>query len=93
VEVEGFRADDYEAVKALAVLGGGIVWLPDFLAGDAVEAGTLVRVLPQWQPKKRGSGTFYFVYVGRRHALPKVEGFIQTALEQRNLPHGQLASF
>ena len=94
VHLQGrFRADDYEAVKALAVLGGGIAWLPDLLAGDAVEAGTLVRVLPQWQPKKPGSGTFYFVYAGRRYALPKVEGFIQTALEQRNLPHGRLASF
>jgi len=24
----------------------------------------------------------YFVYAGRRYALPKVEAFIQTALEQ-----------
>jgi DNA-binding transcriptional LysR family regulator len=79
------RADNYEAIKALTLLGVGIAWLPDFLAGDAAEAGTLVRILPQWQPKKRGSGTFYFVYAGHRYALPKVEGFIQTSLEHRNV--------
>lgn len=74
------HTDDFEAIKALSMLGEGIAWLPDFLATDAVEAGTLVRVLSQWEPKQRG--TFYFVYAGHRYALPKVEGFIQTALAQ-----------
>jgi DNA-binding transcriptional LysR family regulator len=65
----------------LIVLGEGIAWLPEFLVADAVEAGTLVRVLSQWRPKKQRLWTYYFVYAGRRYALPKVEGFIQTALE------------
>ena len=68
-------------ITALIVLGDGIAWLPDFLVEDAVKAGTLVRVLPQWRPKKEQLWTYYFVYAGRRYALPKVEGFIQTALE------------
>jgi DNA-binding transcriptional LysR family regulator len=74
-------SDDLEVITALIVLGEGIAWLPDFLVEDAVKAGTLVRVLPQWRPKKEKLWTYYFVYVGRRYALPKVEGFIQTALE------------
>jgi len=64
--------------KALSILGVGIAGLPEFLAEDAVKAGTLVPVLPHWQPKLRG--TFYFVFAGRGYAMPKVEGFIQTAL-------------
>lgn len=72
------RADDLEVTKALSILGEGIAWLPDYLVVDAVEAGTLVPVLSQWQPKERY--TFYFVYPGQRYALPKVEAFIQTAL-------------
>ena len=74
--------DDLEVIMALIVQGEGVAWLPDFLAGDAVEAGKLVPVLPQWRPKKHQLWTYYFVYAGRRYALPKVEAFIQTALEQ-----------
>jgi len=73
------HSDDFEAIKALLIVGHGMGWLPDFLADDALEAGTLVRVLPQWQAKARG--TFYFVYPGRRYAAPKVEAFIATALK------------
>lgn len=73
------RIDDFTAIRELTILGEGIAWLADFLTSDAMEAGALVRVLPQWEPKYRGP--FYFVYAGQRYALPKVEGFIQTALE------------
>lgn len=73
------RADDFETIKALLLLGEGIAWLPDFLAADAAQAGTLMPVLSQWRPKERGA--FYFVYVGRKYGLPKVQAFIQTALE------------
>jgi DNA-binding transcriptional LysR family regulator len=72
------HADDFEAIKGLITLGAGIAWLPDYMAENGADAGALVRVLPQWEPKQRA--TFYFVYAGQRHALPKVEGFIQTAL-------------
>jgi len=75
-------SDDLEVVAALVALGEGIAWLPDFLVGDAVEAGKLVRVLSQWRPKKQQLWTYYFVYAGSRYALPKVKCFIQTAFEQ-----------
>ena len=74
-------ADDLGAVKTLIVLGEGIAWLQDVLVADTVEAGELVRVLPQWRPKQEPWGTCYFIYPSRRYALPKVEAFIQTALE------------
>ena len=81
VERKGrLHADDLEAIKALTVLGEGISWLPDFMVEDEAEAGKLVRVLSHWWPKRQELGTCYFVYAGRQYALPKVEGFIQTAL-------------
>lgn len=73
------RADDFETLKSLVLLGAGIAWLPDFLAEDAAQAGRLVPVLPQWRPKERGA--FHFVHAGRQYGLPKVQAFIQTALE------------
>jgi DNA-binding transcriptional LysR family regulator len=82
VEMNGrVHSDDFEMIKAVTILGGGIGLLPDYLVGDAVATGALVRVLPQWQPKQPKGASFYFVYAGRRYALPKVEGFIKTALE------------
>ena len=74
------RADDMELMKALVVLGEGIALLPDFLAADAAEVGKLARVLPPWRPKQQ-EWMAYFVYPARRYALPKVERFIETALE------------
>lgn len=70
-------ADDLETIKALAILGEGIAWLPDFLAADAVAAGSLVPVLPNW--KSKAMGNIYFVYAGRKYASPKVQAFIQVA--------------
>ena len=79
------RADDFETVRALLLLGEGVAWLPDFLAADAAAAGALVPVLPQWRPKDRP--VFYFVYASRKYGLAKVEAFIETALE---IAHPQL---
>jgi len=74
-------SDDLEVITALLMLGAGIAWLPDFLVWDATESGELVPVLSQWRPKKEQLWTYYFVYAGRRYALPKVEAFIETALQ------------
>jgi DNA-binding transcriptional LysR family regulator len=73
------RADDFETIRALLLAAEGIGWMPNFLAEEAAQAGTLVPVLPHWRPKERDA--FYFVYVGRKYGLPKVQAFIRTALE------------
>ncbi len=71
-------ADDLLAIKALAILGEGIAWLPDFLAADAVKAGHLLPVLPAWKSKSMGNH-IHFVYPGRQYASPNVKAFIQVA--------------
>jgi DNA-binding transcriptional LysR family regulator len=73
-------ADDLLAIKALAVLGEGIAWLPDFLAADAAKAGALVAVLPAWKSTSMGNH-IHFVYAGRKYASPKVQAFIKVAEE------------
>jgi DNA-binding transcriptional LysR family regulator len=70
--------DDFEAVKAMVIAGEGIGWLPDFIVGDAVAAGTLLPVLPHW--KTEDVGGFHFVYPSKKYASPKVQAFIATAL-------------
>ena len=72
-------SDDFQTIKALLLRGGGIGWLPEFLARDAVQAGTLVPVLPGWQA--HAAGQVQFVYAGQKYASPKVRAFIDLALE------------
>jgi DNA-binding transcriptional LysR family regulator len=72
-------ADDMEAIRELLIQGEGIGWLPDFLVTDALATGALVPVLPKW--KSKSSGGIYFVYAGQKYAPPKVQAFIEIALE------------
>jgi len=46
---------------------------------DTVAAGSLVPVLSYWKPKAMGN--IYFVYADRKYASPKVQAFIQMALD------------
>jgi len=39
----------------------------------------LVSVLPNWKSKEMGN--IYFVYAGRQYTSPKVQAFIQVALD------------
>lgn len=88
VTVDGrARSDDFDTLKAMLVLGGGIGWLPDCLARDAAAAGTLVPALPGW--KSKAASQIYFVYPGRRYLPPKVQAFIETALESVGPPCGE----
>lgn len=72
-------SEDFETIKAMVLLGEGIGWMPDFLAADALAAGTLLPVLPDWST--RSAGDFYFVYPGSRYPAPKVQAFMRLALE------------
>ena len=45
-----FAANNSEALRDAALAGLGIALVPDFSAQGALQAGKLVRVLPQWTP-------------------------------------------
>ena len=69
--------DDLDTVLALARQGGGIAGLPDFLARQYADDGTLVRLLPQWSWML---GSLAFVYPSQPFLPAKVRAFIDLAL-------------
>jgi DNA-binding transcriptional LysR family regulator len=71
-------ADDFETLKAFALLGEGIAYLPSFLCVEEAGQKRLQRILPEW----RGDAvTFSFVYPAQRFVAPKVRAFITAAEE------------
>lgn len=69
-------ADDFETLRALAVLGEGIVFLPGFLCAEESKQDKLTRVLPQWRGDKV---SIALVYPAQRFVPVKVRAFIAVA--------------
>ena len=70
--------DDMLVSREILRAGAGIGVLPSFLAEGDLAAGTLVRVLPQWDFR---TGNVYIVVPGRVHVAPKVKAFRQLLFE------------
>lgn len=74
VRVSGpLHANSGELAVAAAIRGLGIVLEPDFLVGGALEAGLLVRVLPEYEGVP---ADIWAVYPSRRHLSVKVRLFV-----------------
>lgn len=67
------------AVRQAALEGLGIVELNSYLVGEDIEAGHLVRLLPQFRPKELH---FYAVYAERRYLAPKIRVFVDAMLSR-----------
>ncbi len=65
--------DDMAQLLHAAIAGVGVVRLPTMVAGDHVESGRLVNVMPGWTPK---GGIVHAVFPSRRGLLPSVRSFI-----------------
>lgn len=74
-------ADDFETLRALAVLGWGIALLPSFLCAEEVKERKLVAVLPNWRGE---SVSISVVYPAQRFVSPKIRAFITAAEELWN---------
>jgi len=61
------RSDDLGAIMDAVVAGFGLGWLPDWLIGDHLRAGSLVRVLPN---RPALTGNFYAMWPETPH-LPR----------------------
>lgn len=74
VRVQGrLRANNGEILLAACLAGSGIAALPTFIAGPSLRAGTLVRVLPQYQ----NTGiAIHAVWPTTRHLTAKVRAFV-----------------
>ncbi|MFC0132486.1 LysR family transcriptional regulator [Massilia eurypsychrophila] len=67
------RADNGDIIRLAAQSGAGIVFQPHFIVGDDIDAGRLVRLLPDWQSAELG---VYAVYPSRKHLSAKVRTFV-----------------
>ena len=74
--VAGF---DFPMLMALAKQGIGITLLPETLCADAVRAGELEVVLPEWRLPQ---GIAHLVFASRRGLLPAVRVFIDYLAEK-----------
>jgi DNA-binding transcriptional LysR family regulator len=74
-------ADDFEVLKALAILGEGVVFLPNLLCAEEAKQNKLARVLPDWHG---GTVTFSLVYPAQRFVSPKIRAFMAVAEEILN---------
>lgn len=77
-------ADDFEALRALAVHGRGIAFLPSFLCTEESRERKLVRVLPDWRGE---SVTVSLVYPAQRFVAPKIRAFMEVASEVWRAPN------
>ena len=68
-----FASDDMSTLKSAAALSLGIVALPAYVCRLEVEAGSLVRVLPDWTA---GRPQISLLMPSRRGLLPAFEAFV-----------------
>jgi len=74
-------ADDLDTLKAFALLGEGIVYLPAYLCAKSADETPLQRVLPNW---RGGMAAVSFVYPAQRFVPAKVRAFMTVAEETLN---------
>lgn len=72
------NVDDMQTVKSFVLSGEGIGTIPQFLCDEEYKNGKLMKVLPSWTwiPTKLS-----FVYPAQRFVSPKVQSFIEHALQ------------
>jgi len=68
-----FWANTADAVRSAALAGGGLAVLPDYAVAADVEAGRLLRLLPDWRLPESG---IYAVFPAARHPPRKIRAFI-----------------
>lgn len=74
-----YVTSDMLALRAAAVAGVGIVQLPILMLTEEARQGTLVRVLPDWAPRRE---VIHLVFPSRRGMLPAVRALIDFLAEQ-----------
>ena len=80
VAVQGMiSTNNHEAVRAAALGGLGIGLLPEYQAVDDIEAGRLLRVLPEYASETLPA---YLVYPSRRHLAPRTRVVIDFLIEE-----------
>lgn len=77
VAVSGRYTVNHSEMRLAAVEAGlGVGCVPDFVARDALAAGRVVRLLPDWSFDSNYQGMAYLLYPGSRYTAPKVRVLI-----------------
>jgi len=80
VQTKGrLSANNGDALRIAALQGLGLAYLPSFIIGGDLQAGTLVSVLTSYMPQDAG---IHAVYPHSRHLLPKVRAFVDFLAER-----------
>ena len=78
-----FASNNYGAVHDLAVSGGGISLLSDFMVAADLADGTLVHVMPEWAGMP---ADVHAVYPARQNLPPRLALFIEHLAKAMNPP-------
>jgi DNA-binding transcriptional LysR family regulator len=78
-----FASNNYNAVRHMALQGGGVALLSDFMIGDDLASGALVRVLPDWQTHPT---EIHAVYPARQNLPPRLTLFLDHLAKALNPP-------
>ena len=73
------QIDNGDALRRVAVLGHGIVFLPTYLVGEDLHAGRLVRILPDQLGLEASA---FAVYPHSRTPSPKVRALVDFLVEE-----------
>jgi len=68
-----YITSDIIALRHAAIKGVGIVQLPSLMVAEQIKEGSLVHILPSWQPNQN---IIHLVYPSRRGLLPAVRAFV-----------------
>lgn len=68
-----------QAVREIAIAGGGIAMTPDFIVEDAINKGKLIPILPDYTTLEFG---LFAIYPHRKYVAKKVRCFIDFSLAQ-----------
>lgn len=70
---------DMLALKTAALAGIGVVQLPILMLPEELAAGSLVRLLPEWSPRRE---VIHLVFPSRRGMLPSVRALVDFLAER-----------
>jgi len=73
-----YATTDMMALKTAALAGVGVVQLPLLMLPEELEAGTLIQLLPDWEPRRE---VIHVVFPSRRGMLPAVRALIDFLTE------------
>ena len=80
VRVRGnLQANNGDALRTAACRGLGIVYLPDFILGEDLAAGRLVRLLADWRAPEI---PIHAVFPPQRHPSAKLRAFVDFLVER-----------